>query len=340
MNPKYLLILTLIIIITVGFAYVQSTSDDNSEEYRTYSQTRMLMDTSVTITVVDNNEVHAYNSIEDAFMKMEWASNLLDSYNNSSEIYILNENKDIENASDDLIYVIERGIYYSQISDGAFDITVKPVLDLWASKFGPDKPNIPPTENEINNTLPLVNSSNITINDNTIIIGNNMGIVLGGIAKGYAVDRAIESLQENGIEDGFVNAGGDGRYIGEKPDGQEWSIGLQDPDKKAKPITIINARNIAVATSGNYERYYNKSASVSHIADPRTGYPVSNLISATIIAPTAIEADALATTVFVMEEERGVEMIEKLEGVECLLINSEKEITRSSGFAKYEQLKD
>jgi thiamine biosynthesis lipoprotein len=340
MNPKYLLILTLIIIITAGFAYVQSTSEDNSEEYRTYSQTRMLMDTGVTITVVDNSEVHAYKSIEDAFMKMERASNLLDSYNSSSEIYRLNEHKEIQNASDDLIYVIERGIYYSQISDGAFDITVKPVLDLWASKFGPNKPNIPPTEKEINNTLSLVNSSNITINDNTIIIGKNMGIVLGGIAKGYAVDRAIVSLQENGIDNGFVNAGGDGRYIGEKPDGQEWSIGLQDPDKKGKPITIINARNVAVATSGNYERYYNKSASVSHISDPRTGYPASHLISATIIAPTAMEADALATTVFVMKEEKGLEMIEKLEGVECLLINSEKEISRSSGFAKYEQLKD
>lgn len=336
MNPKYLLILTLIIIITAGFAYVQSSSEDDSEEYHTYSQTRMLMDTSVTITVVDNNEVHAYNSIEDAFMKMERSSNLLDSYNSSSEIYILNEHKEIQNASDDLIYVIERGIYYSHISDGAFDITIKPVLDLWASKFGPDKPNIPPSEKEINNTLSLVNSSNITINDNTIIIGKKMGITLGGIAKGYAVDRAIVSLQENGIDNGFVNAGGDGRYIGEKPDGQEWSIGLQDPDKKKEPITTISARNISVATSGNYERYYNKSASVSHIADPRTGYPVSNLISATIIAPTAMEADALATTVFVMKEEKGLEMIEKLEGVECLLINSEKEIIRSSGFAKYE----
>ncbi|WP_462272777.1 FAD:protein FMN transferase [Methanohalophilus sp.] len=314
---------------------MQSTSEDNSEEYHTYSQTRMLMDTSVTITVADNNEVHAYNSIEDAFMKMERSSNLLDSYNSSSEIYILNENKEIENASDDIIYVIERGIYYSQISDGAFDITIKPLLDLWASKFGPDKPNVPPSEKEINNILSLVNSSNITINDNTITIGKNMGITLGGIAKGYAVDRAIVSLQENGIDNGFVNAGGDGRYIGEKPDGQEWSIGLQDPDKKKEPITTIDARNIAVATSGNYERYYNKSASVSHIADPRTGYPVSHMMSATIIAPTAMEADALATTVFVMKEEKGLEMIEKLEGVECLLINSEKEIIRSSGFAKY-----
>ncbi|MFW5987520.1 MAG: FAD:protein FMN transferase [Methanohalophilus sp.] len=336
MNPKSLLILALIIIMVVGFAYVQSPSEDKSEEYHTYSQTRMLMDTDVTITVVDNNETHAYNSIEDAFMNMEKASNRLDSYNNSSEIHILNEHKETENASDDLIHVIERGIYYSQISDGAFDITVKPVLDLWESKFGPDQPNVPPTEKEINNTLSLVNSSNITIEDNTIIIEKNMGITLEGIAKGYAVDRAIMSLQENGIENGFVNAGGDGRYMGEKSDGQEWSIGLQDPDKKAEPITKISAHNISVATSGNYERYYNKSASASHIADPRTGYPVSHLISATIIAPTAMEADALATTVFVMEEEKGLEMIEKLEGVECLLINSEKEITRSSGFAKYE----
>jgi thiamine biosynthesis lipoprotein len=164
-----------------------------------------------------------------------------------------------------------------------------------------------------------------------------MAVALGGIAKGYAVDEAVTVLREEGIDSGFVNAGGDGYYFGEKPDGSAWTVGLQDPEKSADPVTIITVRDRAVTTSGNYERYYNESAAVSHIADPRTGYPSSELISSTIIADSALEADALATAVFVMGEEDGLTLVESLDRVECLIITPDKRIVRSEGFAAYEQ---
>jgi thiamine biosynthesis lipoprotein len=163
-----------------------------------------------------------------------------------------------------------------------------------------------------------------------------MKITLGGVAKGYAVDVAIESLKSDGISSGFVNAGGDGRYIGTKPDGSLWRVGLQNPDKSGDAVTIMNIRDVAVATSGNYERYFSDEAKVSHIADPRTGYPSSNLISSTVIAKTAMDADALATSVFILGEKDGLAMIEKLDGVECLIITNDKKIIRSSGFSSYE----
>ncbi|WP_370573958.1 FAD:protein FMN transferase, partial [Methanomethylovorans sp.] len=163
-----------------------------------------------------------------------------------------------------------------------------------------------------------------------------MQITLGGIAKGYALDLAIGSLRDDGIESGFVDAGGNGMYIGHKPDGSSWKVGLQNPNMSEQVITVIEITDMAVATSGNYERYFSEEAKVSHIADPRTGYPSQNLISATVIAPAGIDSDALSTSVFVLGEKDGLEMIEKLDGTECLLITNDKRIVRSSGFHKYE----
>jgi thiamine biosynthesis lipoprotein len=163
-----------------------------------------------------------------------------------------------------------------------------------------------------------------------------MKIALGGIAKGYAVDQAVEVLTSEGIASCFVDAGGDGRYVGTKPDGNMWTVGLQNPDKQGDFITVMYLKDMAVATSGNYERYFSDAAKVSHISDPRTGYSVNELISATVIAETTMDADALATTVFVLGEEEGLQLIESLDGVECLIITSDKRILRSEGFVEYE----
>ena len=125
-------------------------------------------------------------------------------------------------------------------------------------------------------------------------------------------------------------------YIGHKSDGSPWKVGLQNPNMSEQVITVVELTDMAIATSGNYERYFSEEAKVSHIADPRTGYLSQNLISATVIAPVGIDSDALSTSVFVLGEKDGLEMIEKLDGVECLLITNDKRIVKSSGFHKYE----
>ena len=195
---------------------------------------------------------------------------------------------------------------------------------------------MPPTQKEINETLELVDYSGITIEGGSISLRPNMSIVLGGIAKGYSADKAIESLKLDGITNGFVNAGGDGRFIGVNEEGTPWRIGLQNPDKSTNVVTCMAISDMAVATSGNYERYFSDAAKVSHISDPRTGYSSKELISATVIANTAMDADALATAVFVLGESGGISMIEELEGVECLIITDDKRIIGSSGFVEYE----
>ena len=330
------IVLIAIFTVLLMIDYVQDIDSQSLPEQEIFSQTRSLMDTTVTITAVSSNETSAAEIIDHAFEKMNYVDELMNNYDNSSEISTLNNEAEVTNADPELVDVISRSTYYSEKSSGAFDISIQPILDLWASKYAPGGTNQPPTSDEINETLKLVNYSAIMIEGNNVSMNNGMKITLGGVAKGYAVDAAVESMVNDGIISGFVNAGGDGRYIGTKPDGSHWRVGLQNPDKSEEAVTIMNIQDVAVATSGNYERYFSDEAKVSHIADPRTGYPSGNLISSTVIAETAMDADALATSVFILGEEEGIAMVEELEGVECLIITNNKAIIRSSGFSSYE----
>ncbi|MDF1533880.1 MAG: FAD:protein FMN transferase [Methanosarcinaceae archaeon] len=314
-------------------------NDQNNDETALtmpFSETRSVMGTIVTINVLDTNETHAFESIDKAFDEIYYVDKLMSSYKNDSELTVLNTFGHLDNANPDFVYVLERSKYYSEISDGAFDVTIKPILDLWSDKYSPGGTYMPPTTDEINETLQLVDYSGIVIEGGSISLRPNMSVILGGIAKGYSVDRAIESLKIDGITNGFVNAGGDGRFIGLNEENAPWVIGLQNPDKNEEAVTRMAISDMAVATSGNYERYFSDAAKVSHISDPRTGYSAQELISATVIADTAIDADALATAVFVLGGDEGVEMIEELDGVECLIITGDKEIICSSGFGEYE----
>ncbi|AFV23430.1 membrane protein [Methanolobus psychrophilus R15] len=306
------------------------------ESLSTYTSTRSIMDTTVTVTVLGSNEIKAHESINEAFGRIEYVDGLMNTYDNNSELSLLNRQGYITDTNPDLIYVVDRSRYYSETSHGAFDVSILPLLDLWKSKFSPGGTYTAPTEDEINETLRLVNYSAIVIENNNITLGEDMMLTLGGLAKGYAVDLAVESLIEDGVESGFVNAGGDGRYLGTKEGGIPWKVGLQNPEKIHEAVVVMDIQDMAVATSGNYERYFNESARVSHISDPRTGQPSQGLISATVITASAMDADAFATALFVMGEQEGVEMIEELEGVECLIITEDRRIIRSSGFSQYE----
>ncbi|TGC09854.1 FAD:protein FMN transferase [Methanolobus halotolerans] len=319
--------------------YAPGTAEDEEETGHLYSTTRILMDTTVTISVLSSGEDEARASIEKAFEKIQYVDNLMNNYENSSELSLLNEQGTLNNTNPDLIYVINKSKYYSESSQGAFDISIFPILELWKSKFSPGGTYEAPTEEEINETLELVDYSSIRIEDSNITLDKEgMMLTLGGVAKGYAVDLAIRSLRDDGVEAGFVNAGGDGKYIGHKQVGVPWKVGLQNPDRTEEAIVVMEMEDMAVATSGNYERYFNDAAKVSHISDPRTGYPSQDLISVTVITESAMDADAFATAVFVMGEDDGLEMVERLDGVECLIITSDKRLIRSGGFAEYESI--
>ncbi len=288
--------------------------------------TKEMMGTFVTITIYNEDKAQAKEATEAAFKEIERIENLLSSYKEDSEVSILNKNKEIE-AGNELIYVIGKSLRYGDLSHGAFDITVQPILDLYTHSF--QQLERPPTEGEIKETLSSVGYENIYIKNKHIEFTNpNLKITLGGIAKGYIIDKAIETLENNNIQHALINAGGDMRAIGNKGE-ENWQIALQNPRNKKESITTIQLNNKAVATSGDYERYYDEDKEFHHIVDPRTGYSAQELISVTIITDKAIDADALATSVFVLGKEKGLELIENTKNTEGLIITSNKEIIKT-----------
>ncbi len=292
--------------------------------------TKELMGTTVTITVYDDNKEEAERVIDLAFKEIERIDRLLSNYKNDSEVSLLNKNGFIENPSNDLLYNVKKALSYSEISQGAFDITVQSILDLYTDSFQNKKRA--PTDEEIKETMELVNFENIFIEFKKISFKKEgMKITLGGIAKGYAVDKAVDVLEKNGIKHALVNMKSSIRAIGNKGT-EDWTIALENPRNKNEYITIIRINNNSLSTSGDYERYFDEDKKFHHIINPKTGYSADELISVTIITDKAIDADALSTSVFVLGKEKGLKLIEKTESVEGLLITKDKEIIKSKGF--------
>ena len=275
------------------------------------------------MTVIHSDVERAKAAMDLAFEEIYKINDLMSVYKENSEVGVLNRNGFYEGASADTIHVIERANHHSELSDGAFGIAVLPVLELWKKGV--------PMEAEIEETLELLDHENIVIEDGNIRFKKDgMGITLGGIAKGYAVDKAVEVLKQNGIERAMVSAGGDIRTIGDKADGVPWRVALRNPEDKKECITTIELCDKAVATSGNYERYFNEGTA-PHIVNPRTGYLAQSLSSATIIAENAMDADALSTAVFVLGAEEGMRLVERA-GAGALIITNDRKIVKSSGF--------
>ncbi len=293
-------------------------------------ETRELMGTTVTITVYDKDMDNAKESVNSAFLEISRIEDLLSSYKNDSEIGVLNREKEIKGASEDLRANIEKALYYGKLSEGGFDITVQPILDLYKESFSVNKR--PPTDSEVSEELSKVDYSEIIVEEDKISIGNEQKVTLGGIAKGYAVDKAIKALEREGINHALVNAGGDMRALGRKYGSTDWSIALANPRDKKDYITLVKLSDSAIVTSGDYERYFDENKTFHHIVNPLTGYSATELMSVTILADDAFDADAISTSVFVLGEEKGLELIESLDNVEGLIITREKEIIKSSGF--------
>ncbi len=289
-----------------------------------------IMGTFATITVYSKDKNIAKEAIEKAFNEIKRIDKIMSIYKNTSPIYKLNKDGEIYNVSNDIIFVIKKALKYGDLTEGAFDISVQPILELYKHTF--KDLNRSPTEDEIKDTLKLVNYNNVIIQYKSIKLKKRgMKITLGGIAKGYAIDKAIEVLKENNIKHALVNIGGDMRAIGNK--GKEnWQIALQNPRNRKEYITIIRINNKSVCTSGDYERYFDASKKFHHIINPKTGHSADELISVTIITNKAIDCDALATSVFVLGKVKGLELVERLENVEALIITNNRNIIKSSGF--------
>ncbi len=300
-----------------------------------WEQTRTLMGTFVTVTVYTNEET-AETAIEAAFERMEEIESEASIYNEESGLSRLNRDGYLADPSPDLATLISLSKHYGWVSGGRFDVTIQPLLELWEEGLWRESAAV--QQQRIGEALEMVGWERIGTTENGISLEEGMSINLGGIAKGYAADEALEVLQEMGIEHALVNAGGDMTTLGTKPNGEPWVVALANPDDTDESLIILHLKGQAVATSGNYERYFDPERGAHHIIDPLSGYSAQGVISATVIAPDATQADALATTVFVMGAEDGVALVETIPSVECLIVSEERELYPSSGLDAFMEL--
>jgi len=298
-------------------------------------ETRSYMDTFVTISIYSNilNKKNANKAIDKAFSEIEKIEDVLSFYDENSVIYALNTNGHLskKEVTPELKYLIKRSIFYSEISGGAFDITVHPILELW--RKGLWKEDLDTQHKKIEEKIDQIGYKKILIDEDGIFL-DEVVIDLGGVAKGYAADRSLKVIQKEGFNRSLINIGGDIAA----GDGV-WKVALSDPADPNNYIAYFNISNKAVATSGNYERYFDPSNKMHHIIDPRTGYPASECISVTIIADKGIDADALATTVFVLGPKEGLDLVNSLKNVESLIIDEKRNIYRSDNLSRFEALR-
>ncbi len=231
--------------------------------------------------------------------------------------------------SDETFDVIKEAVHASEISDGTFDITFHTLHGLW--KFDEDLDPHPPAEKDIKARLPFVGFRNIKLDASarTVMLAQEKTqIGLGGIAKGYAVDMAARVLERAGLTSFFVQAGGDLLARGRKPDGTEWQAGVRDPrGAEGKYFAILPLTDHAFSTAGDYERAYVVSGKrYHHIIDPRTGQPAMACRSVTIWAPTALLADEIDDAVFILGPERGMSLVESLEGVGAVIVDAKNNV--------------
>ena len=231
--------------------------------------------------------------------------------------------------SPELFGLLRTAVEYSRITEGAFDITYASVGFMYDFRA-----RIHPDEKQIAAALPAVNYRHLLLDRaaGTVRFSRTgVRIDLGGIAKGYAVDRSIEILQRRGFKHALVSAGGDSRIIGDRF-GKPWIVGIRHPDRKDEVIARLPLIDTAISTSGDYEHYFDENGTrYHHIIDPRTGHSASAVRSATVIAPTATRTDGLSKTAFVLGAEAAIRIYEKLGDVEAVLVRPDGRVLYTKG---------
>jgi thiamine biosynthesis lipoprotein len=271
----------------------------------------VAMGTVVNIIVVHEKTEDAKAAIAEAFEEIKRIERLMSVRDKDSKIYALNHGgTDWVDVSPEILYVLEKAQYYSNLSRGAFDVTVQPLMELWMEKTR-ERGQMPGPD-ELSEVLELVGWYDLILDWNHTrarFARYGMRVTLGGIAQGYAVDRAVEILMARGMDSALVEIGGDIRVFGTK----NWRIALQHPRARDQWLEVIELKDGAIVTSGDYTKYFILGGRrVHHLIDPRTGYPADKSISVTVIADRAIDADALSTAVFVLGPEKGAELLSSL----------------------------
>lgn len=265
-----------------------------------YDSEFFAMDTVMSITAYGSKSESAVKAAENEINRLDA---LLSVQSKSSEIYTLNRDKS-QNLSADALALVSRAQEINALTDGAFDITTEPLTRLWGFYSGLE--NRVPSQEEIESALEYVGAEHIKIDKDSVTLDKNTSIDLGGIAKGYASQKAAQMLEENGVDSALISLGGNVRAVGSKPDGTDWNVAITDPDDNSKQVGTLAVSGKAVVTSGGYQRYFEENGQIyHHIIDTETGYPAkSGLKSVTVVSEDDTLADALSTALFVMGLEK------------------------------------
>jgi len=300
-----------------------------------YVDSQFLMDTYVSIQAFGPG---AKDAVSAAFDEMRRIENLTSRFIPTSDVARINEaaGGDPVKVSDETFTLLEKSRECSELSGGAFDVTIGPVVDAWG--FGTETPHVPDS-NVLAKAVALVDFRAMELDpaSKTVRLAHpGMSIDLGGIAKGYAADRAAAVLREHGIKHALIDAGGNIVAVGTRPDGKPWHIGIRDPRGSSPTDTVgpvVEITDGAVVTSGDYERFFIENGHrYHHIFDPKTGMPADRAESATIIAPTSVDADMLSTAVFVLGPVEGPKILEGLDGISAMVVDANGHLVFSPGF--------
>lgn len=327
-----LLYITLIYL----FISVSSTGAQEMPQAEIVSRAKPLLHTFVEIKAWGDN---AEQAIADTFQEMERLNNLLNNYDPESEVSKINQNAGLSPVpiSFETAEALTGALNFCKLSNGAFDITIGPLIRLWGfnreipglSGPEPDNDTIAKTKAVVDYRLLEIDVENRT----GFLKKKGMWIDTGGFSKAYIADKAVEFLQSRGIENALVAAGGDIATVGKKTDATQWTVGIRHPRDNSSFLTIITLTNRSISTSGDYERFYKVNGRRrTHIIDPRTGMPVETIQSATVIAPKTLKSDCLSTALFVLGHEKGLALIEDLPETEALMVTHQGEVVFSSGW--------
>lgn len=339
-----MILIIIAVVSTVILRKIQKNTDmgdigDKSKDVK-YSLTEEHFGTILTITLYGSDEERLKEITEKAFDECKRLEGIFSAKLSDSELSMLNVNapKEPVKVSDELMYLIKKALSYNKLSEGALDISIGELIDLWG--IGSENQRVP----DIEELKPYINGdgcSSIIIDEENNTVFYNTDLVkidLGAIAKGYAADSIKQYICDN-MESpyGILDFGGNIMTIGQKTDGTSWNIGITDPKDPSQIYGVVSVKDMCVVTSGNYERYFiENGVRYHHILNPFTGYPAdTGIISSTIIGDNSMECDALSTACYVLGVDRSLKLIDGIEGVEAVFIDNDGKAHTSKGMSKY-----
>ncbi len=306
-----------------------ATNDTTLNQVKVFKETRLLMGSVANLTVISNNAEQAQVALSATFDHMQALEAVLSHFREDSQLSQLNRKGSVTDAHPALIEVLTRAFDFGNLTNGAFDITIEPLHQLYRdyARMG----EIPPSD-EVKSSLEYVNYQGIEISQDSVRFKRQgMSVTLDGIGKGYILDQGASVLQAHGFDNVLVELGGDMAAQGQ-PAERAWQIAIQKPNTNLEQQLVAHLSGVALATSGDYLNTFTSDHRLHHILDPKSGISPLEVSSASVVAPTACDADALATSLVVMGRQRGLALMNQLTNVEALVIEKSGEIYQTADF--------